>query len=141
MLAHRGETLSGKTVIVSGSGNVAQYAIEKAMQLGATVISASDSDGTIFIPDGFTTELVESLKKRKNITRGRISDFAKEYNLQYLAGQTPRSLKADIALPCATQNELNLDDAKVLVENGIQLVAEGANMPTTLEATEYLISH
>ena len=93
------------------------------------------------MPDGFTTELLEALKKRKNITRGRLSDFAKEHNLQYLAGQNPRSLKADIALPCATQNELDLTDAKVLVANGIQLVAEGANMPTTLEATEYLISH
>jgi glutamate dehydrogenase (NADP+) len=115
MLAHRWENLSGKTVLVSGSGNVAQYAIEKAMELGATVISASDSDGTIVIPDGFTTELLEALKECKNITRWRLSDFAITHNLQYLAGQNPRSLTADIALPCATQNELNLTDAKVLV--------------------------
>ena len=140
MLAHRWENLSGKTVIVSGSGNVAQYAMEKAMQLWAIIISASDSDGTIVVPDGFTTALLEALKEYKNIKRGRLSDFAKEHNLQYLAGQNPRSLKADIALPCATQNELDLTDAKVLVANGVQLIAEGANMPTTLEATEYLIS-
>ncbi len=92
------------------------------------------------MPDGFTTELLEALKECKNVTRGRLSDFAKEHNLQYLAGQTPRSLTADIALPCATQNELDLADAKLLIQNGVQLVAEGANMPTTLEATEYFIS-
>lgn len=140
MLKHKWDTLSGKTVIVSGSGNVAQYAIEKAIELGASVISASDSDGTLVVPDGFTSTLLEALKDCKNNQRGRLSDMATQYDLQYLPGQNPRSLNADIALPCATQNELDLTDAKVLVANGVQLVAEGANMPTTLEATQYLLS-
>ena len=141
MLQHQWDSIQGKIVSVSGSGNVAQYAIEKAMELWATVISASDSDGTIYVANGFTTELLESLKSWKNITRWRLSEFTKQHNLIYLEQQTPWSLKADIALPCATQNELELEDAKILVSNSVQIVAEGANMPTTLEATDYLIEH
>ncbi len=141
MLAETHQTLSDKSVIVSGSGNVAQYAIEKAMELGAKVISASDSDGTIHVPNWFTSELLEAMKSWKNITRWRLSEFAQHHNLAYLADKTPRHLKADIALPCATQNELAIEDAKILTKNGISVVAEGANMPTTLEATDYLIAH
>lgn len=139
MLKQHGESLSGKTVLVSGSGNVAQYAIEKAMELGAKVVSASDSDGTIYLAQGFTKEILEAMKEWKNVQRGRLLDFAQQYNLDYRAEHNPRSLSADIALPCATQNELDEDDAKTLVQNGVKLVAEWANMPTTLEATQYFV--
>lgn len=139
MLAARKEGFKDKIVSVSGSGNVAQYAIEKAIELWAKVISASDSDGTIHVANGFTPELLEALKSWKNITRGRLSDFAQQHSLIYLDGQNPWSLKVDIALPCATQNELDLEDAKKLVSHGVKILAEGANMPTTLEATDYLI--
>lgn len=124
MLKHHGESLSGKTVLISGSGNVAQYAIEKAMELGAKVVSASDSDGTIYLAQGFSKEILEAMKEWKNVQRGRLLDFSQKYNLDYRAEQSPRSLPADIALPCATQNELTIDDAKTLVDNGIKLVAE-----------------
>ena len=124
MLKQHGESLSGKTVLVSGSGNVAQYAIEKAMELGAKVVSASDSDGSIYLAQGFTKEILEAMKEWKNIQRGRLLDFAQQYNLDYRAEHNPRSIAADIALPCATQNELDEDDAKTLVQNGVKLVAE-----------------
>lgn len=137
MLTHRHDTLQGKKVIVSGSGNVAQYAIEKAMQLGAIVISASDSDGTIEVANGFTPELLAELLELKNVQRGRLETWKNKLWITYHAHQTPRHISADIALPCATQNELGLDDAKQLVTNWIKYVVEWANMPTTLEATHY----
>lgn len=142
MLSLSGQTLAGKKVLVSGSGNVAQYAIEKAMQLWSMVLTASDSDGTVFVADGFTPEMLESLKDLKNNQRWRISRLAELFPWQivYHAGVTPRQFAADITLPCATQNELGLDDAKNLVSNRVMLVAEWANMPTTLEATTYLIN-
>ena len=134
--------MKGKKVVISGSGNVAQYAAEKVIQLGGKVLTLSDSDGYIIDKDGIDLKKLEWVMELKNVKRGRIKDYVKKFKSgSYVDGKTPWNVKCDIALPCATQNELNLDDAKVLVENGIQLVAEGANMPTTLEATEYLISH
>ncbi|PWJ52236.1 NADP-specific glutamate dehydrogenase [Faecalicatena contorta] len=136
MLKLNGIDLAGKTVSVSGSGNVAIYATQKAHQLGAKVVTVSDSNGWIYDPDGID---VDALKEIKEIKRARLTEY-KNYrpNSEYHEGKGVWSVKVDIALPCATQNELLLDDAKVLVENGCIAVAEGANMPTTLEATEYL---
>lgn len=136
MLAEKGRSFDGKTVIVSGSGNVAQYAIEKALQLGAKVVTCSDSSGYVYDEAGFTAEKLAALLEIKNVQRGRVKDYAEKFGLKYVAGEKPWSVKADIALPCATQNELDLDAAKTLIANGVELVAEGANMPTTIEATE-----
>ncbi len=141
MLDAQWDTLSGKRVLVSGSGNVAQYAIEKCIQSWAIVLTASDSDGTVFARDGFTSEILESLKDIKNNQRWRISQLADQYGLEYYPWSNPRDIAADIALPCATQNELNLNDAKNLINNSIMLVAEWANMPTTLDATNLLIEN
>ncbi len=136
LLKINGKELAGKTVAVSGSGNVAIYAAEKARQLGAKVVTVSDSSGWVYDPDGID---VEALKEIKEVKRARLTEY-KSYrpNSEYHEGRGVWSVKADIALPCATQNELHLEDAKALVENGCIAVAEGANMPTTLEATEYL---
>ncbi|MBP3663962.1 MAG: NADP-specific glutamate dehydrogenase [Tyzzerella sp.] len=136
LLKLNGIELAGKTVAVSGSGNVATYAIEKAHQLGAKVVTASDSTGWVYDPDGID---VPTLKEIKEVKRARLSEY-KNYrpNAEYHEGRGVWSVKVDIALPCATQNELHLEDAKMLVENGCIAVCEGANMPTTLEATEYL---
>ena len=139
MLAEKGQELKGKTVAVSGSGNVAQYAIEKALQLGAKVISCSDSSGTVVDEEGFTQEKLAALMDIKNVKRGRVKDYAALFGLKYVAGARPWNLKVDIALPCATQNELALSDAQALIANGVQVVAEGANMPTTIEATNAFI--
>ena len=139
MLQRNGLSLEGKTVAVSGSGNVSQYAIEKAMQCGAKVITASDSNGTVVDPAGFTPEKLAALMHIKNVKRGRISEYAEQFKLQYEEGKTPWHVPVDIALPCATQNELNGDDARTLVKNGVQCVAEGANMPSTLEAVHTFI--
>lgn len=136
MLATRGQTFEGKTVSVSGSGNVAQYAVEKAMQLGAKVVSVSDSSGTVYDKDGFTTEKLAILMDIKNHKYGRVNEYAQQVGAEFFAGQTPWHLKVDVALPCATQNELNLDDAKTLIANGVLCVAEGANMPSTIEAAK-----
>ena len=136
MLAEKGDSFQGKTVLVSGSGNVAQYAIEKAMALGAKVVTCSDSAGYVYLPEGFDHEKLEALLELKNVKRGRVEEFAKQFGLQYFAGKRPWEVKADIALPCATQNELEILDAKALIKNGVKLVAEGANMPTTIEATD-----
>ncbi|MFK3557430.1 NADP-specific glutamate dehydrogenase [Pasteurella multocida] len=136
MLAEKGQSFAGKTVSVSGSGNVAQYAIEKALQLGAKVVTCSDSSGYVYDEAGFTTEKLAALMELKNEKRGRVEEYAKQFGLKYVAGKTPWEVKVDIALPCATQNELDLDAAKTLIANGVQLVAEGANMPTTIEATD-----
>ena len=135
MLATRGLSFEGKTVCVSGSGNVAQHAAEKAMRLGAKVVTLSDSAGFIYDPDGFTEEKIQYVKLLKNVYRGRIKEYVEKYPAaQYFAGERPWGEKADIAMPCATQNEINGDDAKMLVANGVIAVSEGANMPSTPEA-------
>ncbi|WP_119978127.1 NADP-specific glutamate dehydrogenase [Shewanella algidipiscicola] len=138
MLRVNGGTLEGKTVTVSGSGNVAQYAIEKAMEMGAKVITASDSGGVVFDPDGFTPEKLAKLMEIKNQRRGRVADYAYEMGLEYVTDATPWQFATEIALPCATQNELNAEHAALLIDNGVQLVAEGANMPSTAEAIALL---
>ena len=139
MLKCNGKDIKGKTVAVSGAGNVAIYAIEKAQQLGAKPVTCSDSTGWIYDPDGIDVEL---LKEIKEIKRARLTEYAAarpnaEYHDKAAEGTNQWQVKGDIALPCATQNELNLEDAKKLVANGVFAVAEGANMPTTMEATEY----
>lgn len=136
MLNHVGDSFKGKTVVISGSGNVAQYACEKATQLGAKVVSLSDSKGTIYDANGITAEKLAYVMELKNVKRGRIKEYADKFGCEYLEGQRPWSIKADIALPCATQNELNDAEAKALIANGVKCVAEGANMPTTPEAVE-----
>ena len=136
MLKRNGIDIKGKTVLVSGAGNVAIYATQKAQQLGAKVVTVSDSTGWVYDPDGID---VEALKEIKEVKRARLTEYKKyRPNSEYHEGKGVWTVKADIALPCATQNELDLDDAKALVANGVIAVAEGANMPTTLEATEYL---
>lgn len=139
MLDEQKDTLEGKSVIVSGSGNVAQYTVRKCMELGAKVLTVSDSNGSIYDADGFTEEKLEVLMDIKNNSRGTLEDYAKKTGVEYKAGGRPWSVKADIALPCATQNEVELEDAKQMIENGVMLVAEGANMPTTDEATKALL--
>jgi len=136
MLATKNDALAGKTVIVSGSGNVAQYAIEKATQLGAKVVTASDSSGFIYDKDGISTEKLDYLKDLKNNRRGRIKEYADEFGCEYHEGQNPWGVEGHVALPCATQNELDGDSAKELLKNGVSCVAEGANMPSTPEAIE-----
>ncbi len=139
MLSDHNDSLEGKTIVISGSGNVAIYAAEKAMQLGGKVVALSDSNGWIYDEEGIDLPAVKEIKEVK---RGRIKEYISyRPNAKYTEGKGIWSVKCDIALPCATQNELNLDDAKMLVANGCKVVAEGANMPTTLDATEYLISN
>lgn len=140
MLKTRGESFDGKTVSISGSGNVAQYAAEKAMFLGAKVVTLSDSNGTVYLKNGFTEELLTEVMELKNVQRGRISEFASKHGFEYFEGQTPWHIAVDIALPCATQNELTGADADNLLANGVICVAEGANMPSTLEAVEKFIA-
>lgn len=136
LLECHGEKLAGKTVAISGAGNVAIYAAQKAGQLGAKVVTLSDSNGWIYDPDGIDLAAVKEIKE---VRRGRLSEYKTvRPNAQYSAEGRVWSVKCDVALPCATQNELGLEDAKALVKNGCKVVAEGANMPTTLEATEYL---
>nr|AGT02587.1 glutamate dehydrogenase (NADP+) [Strigomonas oncopelti] len=135
MLAERKELMKGKTITVSGSGNVSQYAIEKCIQNGAKVLAASDSTGMVYEKDGFTQEKLEILMDIKNNKRSTLAEYAKLTGAEYTAGKRPWTIKSDIALPCATQNELEIADAKNLIANGTKLVAEGANMPTTEEAT------
>lgn len=139
MLVTRGTDFKGKTVVVSGSGNVAQYAIEKSMQLGAKVVTASDSSGYIFDENGFNGEKLAFLMELKNVRRGRIREYADKYGVPFVEGKTPWEVKCDIALPCATQNELNGDDAKMLVDNGCVCVAEGANMPCDPDAVHHFL--
>ena len=137
MLKTRGQSFDGMTVSVSGSGNVAQYAVEKAMALGAKVVSVSDSSGTVYDKAGFDSDKLALLMDVKNHRYGRVSDYAALVpGVEFLAGQTPWGIKVDVALPCATQNELNLEDAKTLMANGVLCVAEGANMPATIEAAK-----
>jgi glutamate dehydrogenase (NADP+) len=134
MLNNRGDSMKGKTVLVSGSGNVAQYAIEKTLQLGGKPITASDSNGTVYDPDGINEEKLAFIMELKNVRRGRIKEYADKYGCQYLEGKRPWHISADIALPCATQNEIDEENALDLVRGSCMLVAEGANMPSTPEA-------
>ena len=136
LMKDHGDSLKDKTIVVSGSGNVAIYAIEKAQQLGGKPVTCSDSTGWIYDPEGIDVEL---LKEVKEVKRARLTEYAAARpSAQYHEGKGVWSIKCDVALPCATQNELLLDDAKALVANGVKAVAEGANMPTSLDATEYL---
>ena len=139
MLKTRNESISGKVATISGSGNVAQFACEKLIHLGAKPVTLSDSSGYIYDPEGITSEKLAFVKKLKENSSARISEYAKKYNVDFIEGKTPWEVKCDIALPCATQNELNEDDAKALTENGCFVVAEGANMPSTTEAVEHFI--
>ena len=135
MLATKNDSFKGKIVAVSGSGNVAQYATEKATQLGAKVVTLSDSEGYIYDSEGITAEKLAFVMELKNVKRGRISEYATKYpSAKFVAGKRPWEVKVDIALPCATQNELNEAEAKTLIANGVKCVAEGANMPSTPEA-------
>ena len=137
MLKTKGDSLDGKTVVISGSGNVAQYAAEKALQLGAKVVTMSDSGGYIYDEEGINEEKLSFIMEIKNEKRGRIKEYLDKYSdAKYHEGKTPWGEKCDVALPCATQNELQEEDAKKLVENGCKLVGEGANMPCTPEAVE-----
>ena len=136
MLKTRNIELAGKRCLVSGSGNVAQYTCEKLLQLGAIPLTLSDSNGYIYDPEGITFEKLEYVKELKNVQRGRIKEYAEKYGCKYVEGARPWGEVADIALPCATQNELNGDDAKTLLANGVIAVSEGANMPSTPEAVE-----
>ncbi|MDP2263035.1 MAG: NADP-specific glutamate dehydrogenase [Hydrogenophaga sp.] len=136
MLKTRGKSFDGLRVSVSGSGNVAQYAVEKAMALGAKVITVSDSSGTIVDEDGFTPEKLAILMDVKNHHYGRVSDYAERTGVRFEAGVRPWHVPVDIALPCATQNELDENDARTLIKNGVLCVAEGANMPSTIEAAK-----
>ena len=141
MLAQKTESLKNKTVVISGSGNVAQFAAEKAIQEGARVISMSDSSGSIYDAAGLTQEKLDYIKIIKNVNRGRIKEYTEKFGGEYLEGKNPWSLKADIALPCATQNEISASDADTMIANGITTVVEGSNMSTTLEAIEKFRAH
>lgn len=137
MLATKGESFKGKTVVISGSGNVAQYAAQKAMEFGGKVVTMSDSGGYIYDSEGINTEKLAFVMDLKNVKRGRISEYVNKYpSAKYNEGKRPWEVTCDIALPCATQNELNADEAKTLVKNGCMCVSEGANMPSTPEAIE-----
>lgn len=141
MLHTRGRVIDGLRVALSGSGNVSLYAAEKCIDLGAKVISLSDSDGMVYDPEGLSMEKLAWVIELKTIRRGRIREFAEEFHLPYTEKATPWHLPCDIALPCATQNELHADDARTLIKNGCFCVAEGANMPATLDATEVFVQH
>ena len=137
MLATKNDSFAGKTIVISGSGNVAQYACEKATELGGKVVTLSDSSGYIYDEAGIDAEKLAEVMDIKNVRRSRISDYVNKYpNAKFIANERPWSVKADIALPCATQNELNGEEAKALIANGVKCVAEGANMPSTPEAIE-----
>ncbi len=139
MLADKNDRLAGKTVLVSGAGNVAQYAIQKAESLGAKVVTVSDSNGYVYDPDGIDFDTLVEVKQAR---RGRVSEYAAvRPNAVYHEGERPWGEKGDVAMPCATQNELGLDDAKKLVANGVRYVVEGANMPTTRDATDYFLDN
>ncbi|NQY08875.1 MAG: NADP-specific glutamate dehydrogenase [Flavobacteriales bacterium] len=139
MLATRGKSFQGLVVVISGSGNVAQFAAEKCIEFGAKVVSMSDSSGYIYDKAGITKPKLNFIKKLKNVTRGRIKEYADRYQCEFVAGQKPWGLKCDVALPCATQNELDAKAAQALIKNGCKTVAEGANMPCTPEAVEVFL--
>lgn len=139
MLQRVNQDFKNQRVAISGSGNVAQYAALKSLDLGARVVTLSDSEGTLVHESGLSREQIEAILDLKNVKRGRLSAFAAEHKLKFEKGRTPWHVPVDIALPCATQNELNAEDAKRLVDNGVQAVAEGANMPTTLDAVDIFL--
>ena len=136
-----GKGLGGKTVAVSGSGNVAQYATEKATQLGAKVVTLSDSAGSIYDPAGISPEKLAWVMELKNIRRGRIMEYADNFGAEYFEGKRPWEIRCDVALPCATENEINKQEAEMLIKNGCHLVSEGANMPSTPEAVEVYLEN
>lgn len=136
MLGTRGDSLEGKIVTISGSGNVAQYANEKVIELGGKVVTLSDSNGFIYDPNGIDTEKLNYVMYLKNIKRGRISEYADKYGVEYIDGKRPWGVKCDVAMPCATQNEVNETEAKELIKNGCYCISEGANMPSTQQAIE-----
>ncbi len=139
MLKTRQMDLKGKVAVVSGSGNVSQFATQKLIQMGAKVVTLSDSSGFIYDADGIDEEKLAYILHLKNVRRGRIKEYADKYNAKYFDGQTPWGIKCDLAFPCATQNEINEDDARELVKNGCYLISEGANMPSTPEAVEVFL--
>jgi glutamate dehydrogenase/leucine dehydrogenase len=139
MLKTKGDSLKGKVVAISGSGNVAQFATEKVNELGGKVVTLSDSSGFIYDPEGIDNEKLEYVMHLKNVKRGRIKEYADKYSCEYHAGQRPWSVKCDVAMPNATQNEINEEEAKTLVANGCICVSEGANMPSTPEAVEVFL--
>ena len=139
MMKTKGESFKGKTVTVSGSGNVAQYSCEKVIELGGKVVTLSDSGGSIHDPDGIDSEKLAYVMELKNIHRGRIREYAEKFGVKYMDGQRPWSVKCDVALPCATENEINEAEAKMLTSNGCFVVAEGANMPSTEEAVHHFL--
>jgi glutamate dehydrogenase (NADP+) len=141
MLKTKGESFKGKTCVVSGSGNVAQYTVEKINQLGGKVITLSDSSGTIYDPSGIDEKKLAYVMELKNVQRGRIKEYAEKFKCEYEGGKTPWHFKCDCAFPSATQNEISKEDAHKLVDNGCILVAEGANMPTTPEGVEVFIEN
>lgn len=138
MMKTKGLDFNGLKVCISGSGNVAQYAAEKCLQLGATLLTFSDGNGTIYDPEGINEEKLKYVLELKNVKRGRISEYTKQFKgSKYLDKQRPWSIPCDVALPCATQNEISLKDAENLVKNGCKVVCEGANMPTEIAAITY----
>ena len=139
MLKTRGEDFEGKVCAISGSGNVAQYTVEKLLQLGAKPVTLSDSSGSIYDPDGIDSEKLEFVMDLKNVRRGRIKEYAEEFGVEYMEGKRPWSVKCDAAFPSATQNEIDSNDAKNLLENGCYIVSEGANMPSTPEAIDMFV--
>jgi len=141
MLKTRGESFTGKVVTISGSGNVAQFATEKVIELGGKVVTLSDSSGSIYDPDGINAEKLAFIMELKNITRGRIKEYADKYGCEYWEGKRPWAAKCDIALPCATQNEINTEEAKTLVANGCYCIAEGANMPSEIGAIDIYLEN
>ncbi len=140
MLKTRNESIKGKIATVSGSGNVAQYTVEKLNQLGAKPVTLSDSTGFIYDPDGINPEKLQYVMELKNIKRGRIKEYADKFKVKYVEGQRPWSVKCDLAFPSATQNEINEEEAKMLINNGCYVVSEGANMPSTPEAIEVFLN-
>lgn len=141
MLKTRGESLKGKICTVSGSGNVAQFCTEKATELGAKVVTSSDSSGFIYDPNGIDKEKLQYIMWLKNVKRGRIKEYAEKYGVEYHEGERPWSIKCDVAFPSATQNEINGEEAKTLISNGCYVVSEGANMPSTPEAVEVYLEN
>ncbi|MEX0994023.1 MAG: NADP-specific glutamate dehydrogenase, partial [Balneolaceae bacterium] len=141
MLQAQGKNLNGHTITISGSGNVAQFAAEKSLQLGGKVVSLSDSDGTIFDPKGLDEEKLAYVKHLKNVKRGRIREYAEKYEVTYLENRPPWNIPCDIALPCATENEIDEEDALALVDNGCLCVAEGANKPCQSKAVQVFLEN
>ncbi len=141
MLQRRGDSLKGKTCVVSGSGNVAIYTVEKAIQLGAKVVTLSDSEGFIHDKNGITQEKLDWVKELKDVRRGRIREYADKFKCEFHAGRVPWVVPCQVAFPSATQNEVDEAAAAVLVKNGVLAVGEGANMPSTIEATSHFLAH